>query len=79
MKCEICHVREATDTHEVFGGCRRKKSIQYGLQMRVCRQCHTEYQNDYEFMLPYKQKYQQMFIDQYGWDLWWKEMGKSWI
>lgn len=78
MICEICGGR-ATDTHEVFEGCRRKKSIQYKLQMRLCRICHIRIQNDVEFALPYKKKYQQMFIDKYGWDLWWKEMGKSWI
>jgi len=43
MKCFLydCY-NEATDTHEIFPGNNRNKSIEYKLQVRVCHACHME-------------------------------------
>lgn len=37
--CYICSGKK-DDLHEVFGGKNRKKSMEYGLVIPVCRKCH---------------------------------------
>lgn len=38
-KCYLCSGIKI-DLHEIFGGRNRKKSMQYGLVIPVCRKCH---------------------------------------
>jgi hypothetical protein len=78
MICEICGAT-AVHKHHVFGGPLRKWSERYELTMDLCLDCHHRMHADYEFAKQYKQKYQKIFIDEHGWEIWWKEFGRSWI
>lgn len=41
--CYICCKKQKDDLHEVFGGSNRKKSMQWGLVIPICRECHDEW------------------------------------
>lgn len=47
-KCYFCDKR-AVDTHELIKGRNRKKSIKWGLCIRLCRECHRKTEEDIEF------------------------------
>lgn len=39
--CEVCGKWTAfLDSHEIYGGSNRKRSIQHGFVKRICRMCH---------------------------------------
>lgn len=79
--CELCHKQWATQTHEVFGGNNRNKSIHYGAQLKVCLWCHDNW-HQYRFaVLPHKQWWQNHIMNEEDWDLdrWRKEFGKNWF
>lgn len=77
----IVHNTPFAETHEVFPGKHRQKSIRYGLQIKVCRDCHRYLtlnpQSDWAKAL--RKEYQQKFVDQYGWGMWMKEFGRNYL
>jgi len=39
--CQVCH-KQAVDCHEIlFNGGKRKLCIKYGIQINLCRSCHS--------------------------------------
>jgi hypothetical protein len=71
-KCENCgKYCEHLDSHEVYGGCNRKRSIENGFVALLCRECHS---NEYiiaELKKKYQKEYEidhtrQQFIDIIG-------------
>lgn len=76
--CEICG-GHSCHTHHVFPGSLRRFSEKYGLTMRLCPRCHDLIHSDICLAEKYKMKYQNKFIAEYGWELWWKEAGRSWL
>lgn len=43
--CYICKAKKE-DLHEIFGGRNRKKSMEFGLVIPVCRKCHKNIENN---------------------------------
>lgn len=68
-KCCICGSKIGhIDTNEVFEGAYRMTSIKYGACNYLCRKCHIRFDNDRLFNLKEKVKFQNKFIDMYGYD-----------
>ena len=44
-KCYICKSKK-DDLHEIFGGRNRKRSIEFGLVIPLCRKCHQNIEKD---------------------------------
>ena len=41
-ECEYCHRNfKHLDSHEIYGGSNRKRSIKYGFVKKLCRECHS--------------------------------------
>lgn len=47
IPCEVCGVRNATETHELKGGGWRNTSIQYGFQLKLCSKCHKDWELEF--------------------------------
>ena len=41
--CYICDQKKKRDLNEVFGGSNRSKSIEWGLVIPICGDCHSEW------------------------------------
>ena len=83
-RCYCCGRYHPTDTHHVFGGSNRKASDQYGLTIRICRECHRaihEPRNEDERRMGVNLKrcIQTMAMRHYGWSKedWLKHFTKS--
>lgn len=79
-RCFFCGGKP-TDWHELIKGSNRKKSIRYGLCVRVCRKCHRKTEDDIEFYKKtrlkaqlYWQKYYHKTEEEFI-----KEFGRSWL
>lgn len=57
--------KEDVDLHEIFGGCRRIVSMQYGLVLPVCRYHHTLIENDEKAKLYWKQIAEKKWLEVY--------------
>ncbi len=79
-QCYYCNALK-NDLHEIFGGCRRKVSIKYGLVVPVCRTCHMIIENDEEVKLKMKQNAEKLWIKYYNKTIedFIKEFGKNYI
>jgi hypothetical protein len=79
--CFVCNHRYA-ETHEVFGGNKRQKSIKYKMQIKLCNNHHTGAEGihrDTLFNFKVKQLYQRKFEDQYSHELFMQEFGKDYL
>ena len=47
-RCYLCG-KKKNDLHEIFGGRNRLNSIKYNLVLPLCRECHTQNQNNPAF------------------------------
>lgn len=54
------------DLHEVFGGRNRRKSMEYGLVIPLCRKCHEKATNDMKFYKMLQGIAKEEFIYRYG-------------
>ena len=77
-KCFYCN-NKATDWHELLKGKNRRKAIQWGLCLRLCRKCHEKTENNVEFYKEGRVLAQKSWIDYYDKNLegFIKEFGKS--
>lgn len=67
MRCYICG-RTATDTHHIFEGRgRRQMSDDYGLTVRLCRECHNDIHAHPRAYLWLKQDAQRWAMRDNGW------------
>lgn len=68
--CFVCELErkkiKKEDLHEVFGGRNRRKSIEYGLVIPLCRKCHTKATNDVEFYKKLQKIAKEEFIYRYS-------------
>jgi 5-methylcytosine-specific restriction endonuclease McrA len=64
-KCFICG-RKKDDLHEVFRGRNRRKSMEYGLVVPLCRTCHTIVDNNRKESLKLEEKAKDIFIKKYS-------------
>lgn len=60
-KCYICG-RKKDDIHEIYGGKNRKKSMELGCTIPICRACHTEWDKNKEMQQKYKLKCQRKLM-----------------
>ena len=63
-QCYYCKAPK-DDLHEIFGGCRRRVSMLYGLVLPLCRNCHTRIENDEKTKLEMKKKAEVYWLDTY--------------
>lgn len=63
--CYICK-RKKDDLHELLGGIQRKKSMQYGLVIPVCRRCHGTLENDEQIKLNWKIQAEKKWLEVYA-------------
>lgn len=75
--CEVCGKNQATETHEIFNGSLRNKSIQYEAQVKICRTCH----DSAIIKLLLKQIWQYELMKKHSWSMkdWREIFGKSYI
>lgn len=76
--CYICGQRK-DDLHELFGGCNRKKSMEWGLVIPICRLCHLEWDVNEETRKRYQQEAQQIFEKKYSHELFMSEFRKNYL
>lgn len=57
--------RPKDDLHEVYEGAYRRKSMQYGCVIPLCRQCHTRIHTEKELKLKYKRMFEKLFKEYY--------------
>ena len=77
--CYICDKRRKDDLHEIFGGCNRQKSMEWGLVIPICRICHKDWEINEELRKKIQQKAKEAFIKKYGKEKFLKEFGKNYI
>lgn len=58
-KCENCgKYCYKLDSHEVYGGCNRKRSIENGFVALLCRECHSDEKVIQKLKIDYQRKYE---------------------
>lgn len=57
--------RPKNDLHEVYEGAYRRKSMQYGCVIPLCRSCHTRIHQEKELKLKYKRMFEKLFKEHY--------------
>lgn len=57
--------RPKDDLHEVYEGTYRRKSMQYGCVIPLCRQCHNRIHLEKELKLKYKRMFEKLFKEYY--------------
>ena len=84
-KCSLCSAGYA-ELHEVFYGKNRQKSIEYGMQIRLCYMCHRHQgkgekgvHHNPQFNFNLKQTYQAIFEQKYSRQFFIKEFGRSYL
>lgn len=77
--CYLCGRRNATDVHHVYPGANRQVSDQYGLTVRLCRDCHRDLHDKGINMAGLQSWVQRIAMEHYGWNLdeWITRFGKD--
>lgn len=71
--CYICDKRKKDDLHEVFPGCNRKKSMEWGMVIPICRICHDEWDINEELRKEIQIKSQKLFEEKHSHELFMQE------
>ena len=77
--CYICQKRRKDDLHELFGGSNRRKSIEWGLVIPICRICHSEWKTNEEMRRKYQEEGKTKFYKLYSKEKFLKEFGKNYL
>ncbi len=77
--CYICNKKRKDDLHEIFGGSNRKKSMEWGLVIPVCRECHDKWDKDKELREQIQQEAKEEFIRRNTKEKFREEFGKYYI
>ena len=56
--CEYCGIYSQLDSHEVYSGCNRKRSILNGFVALICRNCHQNEKIIAELKIKYQKEYE---------------------
>lgn len=78
-KCFICNSENNLTIHEVFGGSKRQKSMEYGLVVYLCITCHRKVEDDENMKKQLKLFAQGKFNMNYDNETFIKEFGKSYL
>lgn len=77
-RCFICDDYAFLDKHECLHGAKyRKLSIKYGLQLKLCRTCHTRLHAMPELNDKYKVLMQVKFEREHGHEEWMNVFGRN--
>lgn len=71
--CYICDRRKKDDLHETFPGSNRKKSMQWGMVIPICRICHDEWDTNEKLREQIQIKAQEIFEKEHSHELFMKE------
>lgn len=77
--CYICDRNRKDDLHEIFPGCNRKKSMQWGMVIPICRICHGIWEFDEELRAKIQKQAQEIFEEKYGHELFMAEFKRNYI
>lgn len=78
--CYLCCKKTKLDEHHVCnGGGLRTKSDMYGGVVYLCRECHDEVHRKYGLRALIKSRYQYLFEQEYGHDMWLKLFKKNYL
>lgn len=77
--CYICSRRKKDDLHEIFGGSNRKKSMQWGTVIPICRECHDRWEYDKQLREEMQDEVQKLFEKQYSHELFMAEFRRSYL
>lgn len=75
--CYICNKHKKEDLHEVFGGSNRKKSMQWGMVIPICRTCHADWDINEELRAKIQTEAQEIFEKKNGHELFMTEFKKD--
>ena len=68
--CYLCEAEykyiKRDELHEIFGGRNRRKSIEWGLVIPVCRKCHTKLTDDAKEYKKLQKEAKKIFIKKHG-------------
>lgn len=79
-KCFLCGKKGTLDTHHICnGGGLREKSDVYGGTIKLCRECHREVHEKYGLRELLKSRYQYLFEEEYGHEMWQKLFRKNYL
>lgn len=77
--CYICNQNKKDDLHEIFGGCNRVKSMQWGLVIPICRECHQEWKENKELRIKYQKEAQLKFENKHNHEFFMQEFKKNYL
>lgn len=79
--CYLCGKRNASDVHHIFEGSNRSASDEYGLTIRICRECHMYIHHfpKSKTAVELKKYAQKKAMEHYGWSIeeWIEKFGKD--
>lgn len=81
-ECFICHATRDLEKHHVLTGCRRQIAEELGLTVWLCHEHHTGrngVHNNPDLMRDLKQYAEVSAKSEYGEELWWRRVGKSYL
>lgn len=77
--CYICGKKKKQDLHEAIGGSNRLKSIEWGLVIPVCRECHSEVDINQKLKRKIQQESQLIFENKYSHELFMTEFKRNYL
>ncbi len=77
-KCFLCDEKRL-DIHEAIGGCNRRKSMEWGLTIPLCRKCHRELEDNQKVKRKIQQLAQKVFETKYSHNLFMQEFKRNYL
>lgn len=77
--CYLCNKSKKEDLHEIFGGCNRSKSMEWGMVIPVCRSCHKEWDLNAILREEIQQEAQKIFENTYSHELYMTEFKRNYL
>ncbi len=65
-KCAVCESERSLTWHEIYSGAYRQSSMKYGMCLRLCMKCHSEYQENTDFSNFWKKEGQEYWEQNIG-------------
>lgn len=75
--CYICKQKKKRDLHEIFGGSNRQKSMEWGLVLPICGDCHEEWKFNEVIRQKFQVQAQETFEEKYSHELFMAEFRKD--
>lgn len=78
-KCAICPQKRDIEINEVYEGSFRQRSIDNGMCIPLCHNCHSRFHNDSEFNLDIKVKFEKEYLKTHSTEDFIKLFGQDYI